>query len=85
MRSVALQEPTCLKKKAINKFVTSPEGLELAAICLDCGYKLADHPADLTRDQVLFLTAALAYRLQRAEAARLAAEGITRIVVSEDE
>jgi hypothetical protein len=79
-----LQGPTFLKKKAINEFVQSPEGLELAAICLDCGYRLAEHPADLTRDQILFLTAALAYRLQRVEGERLAAEGVTRIVVSED-
>jgi hypothetical protein len=58
--------------------------LELAAICLDCGYRLAEHPGDLTRDQILFLTAAIAHRLQQAEANRLAAEGVTRIIVDED-
>jgi hypothetical protein len=76
--------PISLKKKVINDFVQSPEGLELAAICLDCGYRLAEHPSELTRDQILFLTAALAYRYQRVENARLAADGVTRIVVSED-
>lgn len=63
----------------------SPEGLELAALCLDCGYRLAEHPRDLTRDQILFLTAAVAHRLEQAEATRLAAEGITRITVTEEE
>lgn len=62
----------------------SPEGLELAALCLDCGYKLAEHPRELTRDQILFLTATLAHRREQTEAARLAAEGVTRIVVTED-
>jgi len=57
----------------------------LASLCLDCGYKLAEHPRDLTRDQILFLTAALANRLQQLEASRLAAEGTTRIVVTEEE
>ena len=56
----------------------------MAAICIDCGYKLADHPSDLTRDQILFLTAALAFRSRQVEATRLAEEGVTRIVVSED-
>ncbi|MEM3028053.1 MAG: hypothetical protein QW220_04930 [Candidatus Bathyarchaeia archaeon] len=69
----------------MEEFVRSPEGMELAALCLDCGYRLADHPRDLTRDQILFLTAALAYRSQQMEAARLAAEGVTRIVVTEEE
>jgi hypothetical protein len=58
--------------------------LELAALCIDCGYRLAEHPRDLTRDQILFLTAAVAYRMQQAEAARLAEDGVTRIVVEED-
>jgi hypothetical protein len=50
---------------------------------LDCGYKLAEHPSELTRDQILFLTAALAYRMEQIGNARLGAEGVTRIVVSE--
>ncbi len=56
----------------------------MAALCLDCGYKLAEHPRDLTRDQVLFLTASVAYRMQQAEAAKLADDSVTRIVVEED-
>lgn len=56
----------------------------MAALCLDCGYKLAEHPRDLTRDQILFLTASVAYRMQQVEAAKLADDGITRIVVEED-
>ena len=63
----------------------TPEGIELAALCLDCGYKFAGHPADLTRDQILFLTAALAYRMNQRQTARLAAEGMHRIIVTEDE
>jgi hypothetical protein len=66
-------------------FVRSPEGMELAALCLDCGYKLADHPRDLTREQILFLTAALAHRMEMAQATKLAAEGVSRIVVTEEE
>ena len=58
--------------------------MELAALCLDCGYKLAEHPSELTRDQVLFLTAALTYRMEQIRTPRLGAEGVTRIVVSED-
>jgi len=65
--------------------VRSPEGIELAALCLDCGYKLANHPADLTRDQILFLTGALSYRAEQARAMAPTAEGVTRIVVTEDE
>jgi hypothetical protein len=65
--------------------VRSPEGIELAALCIDCGYKLAEHPRDLTRDQILFLTAALAHRMEQMQTAKLAAEGVTRIVVTEEE
>jgi len=65
--------------------VRSREGIELAALCLDCGYKLAEHPADLTRDQILFLTGALTYRIEQARATAPSAEGVTRIIVSEDE
>ncbi len=69
----------------MKRFVKSPEGVELAALCLDCGYKLADNPANLTRDQVLFLTGAMSYRNEMKRTAQKAAEGVTRIVVSEDE
>jgi hypothetical protein len=57
----------------------------LATICLDCGYKLAEHAQDLTREQILFLTSALAYRIEQMQTARLAREGVTRIVVTEGE
>lgn len=59
--------------------------MELAVLCIDLNYKLAENPADLTRDQILFLTGALAQRDESAVAAKLAAEGVTRIVVTEDE
>ena len=52
---------------------------------MDFGYKFAEHPRDLTRDQILFLTAALANRIEQARMARLTAEGVTRIVVTEGE
>jgi len=54
-------------------------------LCIDCGYRFAEHPADLTRDQILFLTAALAFRIEQRQTSRLAAEGMHRIVVTEDE
>lgn len=69
----------------MQQFVRTPEGVELAALCLDLGYKLAENPADLTRDQVLFLTGALAQRTESTEAAKLAAQGVNRIVVTDDE
>ncbi|MCP8307909.1 MAG: hypothetical protein H3Z53_02570 [archaeon] len=68
----------------MEEFVRSPEGLELATLIFDCGYKLADHPRDLTRDQINFLVAALAHRAELVESARLEQEGVTRIVVKED-
>lgn len=57
----------------------SPEGLELSTLCLDYGYKLADHPEDLTRDQINYLMAALAYRLRQIRRARPIEKGVTRI------
>ncbi len=59
--------------------------MELAALCLDYGYKLAEHPSQLTRDQILFLMAALTLRVEQLTQARLAAQGITRIVITEEE
>jgi hypothetical protein len=64
--------------------VRSAEGQELAALVIDLGYKFAEHPKDLTRDQINFLMAARAFRAEQAEQARLAEEGITRIVVKEE-
>ena len=45
-------------------FVASPEGQELAVLCVDYGYKLADRVQDLTRKQINFLVAALNYRIE---------------------
>jgi hypothetical protein len=49
------------------------------------GYKLAEHPRDLTRDQILFLTASLVHRMSLKQNASLAGAGVTRIVVSDSE
>jgi hypothetical protein len=59
--------------------VRSPEGLELSTLCLDYGYKLADHPEDLTRDQINYLIAALAHRLKQIRLTRPVEKGVTRI------
>ena len=39
----------------------------------------------MTRDQILFLTAALVHRIKQMRSTSPAAEGVTRIVVTEDE
>jgi hypothetical protein len=59
--------------------------MELATLCIDLNYKLADHPRDLTRDQILFLKACLAHRANLKENTALASAGVTRIMVTEDE
>jgi hypothetical protein len=64
----------------MEEFVRSPEGLELSTLCLDYGYKLAEHPRDLTRDQISFLMAALATRLKMTRFAGPVERGTTRIV-----
>jgi len=64
----------------MEEFVRSPEGLELSTLCLDYGYKLAEHPRDLTRDQIGFLMAALAHRLKIARYAEPVEKGTTRII-----
>ena len=58
----------------------SPEGLELATLCLDYGYRLAPGPGDLTRDQINFLVLALSHRLRQVSYQRPTEEGVTRIV-----
>jgi len=60
--------------------VKSPEGLELSSLCLDYGYKLAERPGDLTRDQINFLLSALSYRMRQVSYQRPAEEGVTRII-----
>jgi hypothetical protein len=60
--------------------VNSPEGLELATLCLDYGYKLAPHPGDLTRDQINFLIFSLSHRLKQVGYQRPVEKGVTRII-----
>jgi hypothetical protein len=69
----------------MKRFVESPEGQELAAICLDYGYKLADRPSELTRPQVNFLIAALVDRLEKASMARADRAGVNQILIVDDE
>ncbi len=70
----------------MKRFVASPEGQELAALCLDYGYKLADRPSDLTRPQINFLMAALVDRLEKASMAKADRAGVNKIIfVDEDE
>jgi hypothetical protein len=61
------------------------EGLELATLCIDLEYKLADSPRNLTRDQINFLIASLKARAESTELSELAEQGITRIVFRGDE
>jgi hypothetical protein len=59
--------------------------MELAALCLDLNYKLADGPRNLTRYQIAFLMAAFQTRSEAAEMQQLASQGITRIVFRGEE
>ncbi len=69
----------------MKRFVESPEGQELAALCLDYGYKLAEHPSDLTRPQINFLIAALTDRLEKVSMARADKAGVNRIIIVDDD
>ena len=69
----------------MERFVESPEGQEIAALCIDYGYKLANTPADLTRPQINFLMASLANRMEKMVESRTRDSGITRFVFVEDE
>lgn len=69
----------------MKRFVESPEGQELAAICLDYGYKLADRPSELTRPQVNFLIAALVDRLEKVSMAKAERAGVNQIIIVDDE
>jgi hypothetical protein len=64
--------------------VKSPEGLELAALIFDAGYRLAPTPGALTRDQIDFIVSALNHRRNLAENARMTAQGWNRIIINED-
>lgn len=63
----------------------SPEGRELAALCLDFGYKLAPSPKDLTRDQVHFLFTAYNHRMEHVTASAQGEPGVTRFLFLDDE
>jgi hypothetical protein len=69
----------------MRRFVESPEGQELAALCLDYGYKLADRPSELTRPQINFLIAALVQRLEKISIAKADRAGVNRIVIVDDD
>jgi hypothetical protein len=59
--------------------------MELATVCLDLGYKLAESPRQLTRDQISFLIASLNIRTELSEATQLEDQGVTRIVFKNEE
>ncbi len=69
----------------MKRLVASPEGQELAALCLDYGYKLADRPSDLTRPQINFLMAALVDRLEKASMAKADRAGVNKIIFVDDD
>jgi hypothetical protein len=69
----------------MKRFVESPEGQELAALCLDYGYKLAERPTDLTRPQINFLIAALTERLEKISMAKADKAGVNRIIIVDDD
>jgi hypothetical protein len=69
----------------IEEFAESPEGRELASLCLDFGYRFADSPRDLTRDQINFLFTALNQRNERIAAAQSGESGVNRFVFIDDE
>ena len=53
-------------------FVLTPEGQELAALCLDFGYKLEECARDLTRGQINFIL--ISKRMRDEEELRLREE-----------
>ncbi len=69
----------------MKRFVESPEGQELSALCLDYGYKLAERPSDLTRPQINFLIAALVDRLEKVSMAKADRAGMNRIIIVDDD
>ena len=68
------------KKLEMEGLVRSPDGQELATLCLDYGYKLADSPGDLTRYQINFLISALSHRLKQMSYSRPTESDTTRII-----
>ncbi|ODS34984.1 MAG: hypothetical protein A7316_10865 [Candidatus Altiarchaeales archaeon WOR_SM1_86-2] len=65
----------------MENFVRSPEGLELAALCIDYKYKFTGRIQDLTRDQINFLMAALSYRIEQTKPSEA---GMRKIIITED-
>ena len=49
-------------------FVLTPEGQELAALCLDFGYKLENRVRDMTRNQINFIMIAKKIRIDEENA-----------------
>ena len=72
------------KKIELTNFIESPEGQELAVLCLDYGYKLSGSPADLTRHQINFLFGALVNRMEKLSAARGGQPGVSKFVFIDD-
>ena len=71
-----VSSPDVTKKRAeIGRFVRSPEGFELACLCIDFHYKLSNRPGSLTRDQITFLTESLRCRNESAEIANRSETG----------
>ncbi|HEY3272325.1 MAG TPA: hypothetical protein VGJ92_01110 [Methanocella sp.] len=68
----------------MKRLVRSPEGMELAMLCIDFGYKLTDRPGDLTRTQIHFLAEALSWRAERVSLARSDRQGVNKIVFIDD-
>lgn len=73
------------KKIELTEFIESPEGQELAVLCFDYGYKLADSPSDLTRNQINFLFGALVSRMEKIASARAGQSGVSKFVFIDDE
>ena len=48
-------------------FALTPEGQELAALCLDFGYKLEENARDLTRNQINFILISKRLRIDEEE------------------
>ncbi|MEM3342566.1 MAG: hypothetical protein QW728_07725 [Thermoplasmata archaeon] len=72
----------------MKNFAKSNEGKELAALCLDFGYKLAETAGELTRPQINFLMISMRIRNERAYFQQLAqaqsADGSTVILFEDD-
>jgi len=68
----------------MSELAQSPEGQTLLHLCLDFGYRLSEKAGDLTRTQIEFLMSGLNLRGEQLTQARLAADGIHRMTVTQD-